>query len=45
VVELQDGDRAVDIEHDVLELHLFPHGLWSALLLPRRKGFRSRSHI
>ena len=27
MVELQDGDRAVDVERDVFELHLFPHEL------------------
>ena len=33
VVELQDGHRSVEIERDVLELHCFLIGLWSALLV------------
>src|SRR4051794_22982005 len=31
MVELQDGDRAVEIERDVLELHGFPLALWCRL--------------
>ena len=38
MIELQDSHRAIDIEPDVFELHLFPRGLWPRLLLPRRKG-------
>jgi hypothetical protein len=30
MVKLQDGDRALNIERDVLELHLFPLWLWPA---------------
>ena len=46
VVDLVDNDhrdhkldRAVDVERDVFELHLFPRQCWPALLLPRCKGF------
>src|SRR2546421_57756 len=37
MIELQDSHRTIDIERDVLELHLFPRELWPRLLLPWRR--------
>jgi hypothetical protein len=39
MVELENGDRPIEIERDVLELHLFPHAFWPALFVPRCDGF------
>ena len=39
MIELQDRHRAVDIERNVLELHLFPHDWGPRYLVSRYRGF------
>ena len=45
MVELQDRDRAVEIERDVLELHWFPRALWPALYRRGGVGSELSGHI
>src|ERR1700692_360588 len=39
MVEFEDRDRPIEIERDVLELHLFPRAFWPSLFVPRCEGF------
>jgi hypothetical protein len=45
MIELEDADRSIEIERDVLELHGFPRVFWSALFPVAVQGFQSRGHI